>query len=392
MSILHIRIVELKCPESRNIVNYFFAHFNVDNEFYTDAKLPIDPMNRHTAVLSSGLKRLALGIKDVKNAKLTISLKRHRMLIADDDVGRVQIPLSWFPKNKVVREWFPIASSGKLRSTLADSIKKLSMPDQPQSKSANTSTLDPDGSEKIMMLLDIHIVSKSKIIGPFCAPFAPLKVTPGWARPSLLDHSEFPPIPHICYVTSGEAIPHPKPEVPPFQPYAFINNSLIPVQNTENPETPQVNSSQERRRSNSSQASIAPMVSIPQEHPPIPTSHDSHLPADTPEVIEQYPETMFRPYFAAPQPNFPQAPPEPNDVLPPFMGGNLDAQPASVNNGIPVVAGIQSPYAHNSDDVFRTSEIPNVYYPQVSIMDDEYDDDEPENPNAVSSQPNHEGL
>ena len=249
MPVVHIRVVEVKCNETKNRINYFFVNFYTNAKPNNIQKLSIDIAQKNSKVMSSCSKSITLDVDNYGQNQLYVQLKRHRMIISDDDVGKVVIPLKWFPRRKIVREWFPLTSAGKLKKTLMDNINEIS--NSSQNKGVNNNNgekpeLD-DGSESLMLLLDIHIAKKKD--KPFIAPFSSMKVLPSWKRPLLLQGSEFPPVPPVAYIVGRTPSNSNDDSIPPHQSYAVmiqdnqnqnINNANI-IPNTPNSTTSNIN-------------------------------------------------------------------------------------------------------------------------------------------------------
>ncbi|KAK8896123.1 hypothetical protein M9Y10_014016 [Tritrichomonas musculus] len=167
MPVLNIRIVELMTQEKKSAINYlhFLTHTN-DNPNKI-IKMKITTNKKGNVQICE--KPISLNIGIQKNNFIHMDFKRHRMLISDDLLGRVVLPLDWFPTNHVVREWFPISKKAR-------------------------------GVCDTMILLDVHVDSRN--VQPFMAPFATLKVVPSWQRPTLCENSEIVVNPPVIYVIS----------------------------------------------------------------------------------------------------------------------------------------------------------------------------------------------
>lgn len=383
MPVVHIRIIELKCSETRNRVNYFFVNFYTNNKPYEVQKLSIDIAQKNSQVLSSCSKSISLDVDNQLQSQLCIQLKRHRMLISDDDVGKVVIPLKWFPRRKVVREWFPLTSAGKLKKTLMDNIHDLQ--GNPQTRDVQPEI--NDGSEKLMLLLDIHIAKNKE--KAFDAPFSSMRVLPSWKKPLLLQNSEFPPIPPISYIagqnpdrTTDDTIPLHQSYVVMMQPEQMnqINNNVSPTSlnvNVNNNNHVILNNSNNNSSQQHNQQS-----NLQQQPLNLQQNQQSNL-QQQPLNLQQenQPQSELHPYFPAPQPN---SHPTNNLVLPPFMQGSEEG------HNVTLITEFMSPYSHpnSMSQTFATDDVPNVYYPQVSIINEEEDDDDDDDDDDIKDDDN----
>lgn len=169
MMTLHIKIIELLTEEKHTSMNplniFFLCNGAINTKFF---KLKITK-NKNDNTLQCQ-KAISYDLSTQNNCDLVIELKRHRVIVSDDALGKLTLPLSWFPTNHVVREWFPFkAASKKIKSA--------------------------------MVLLDIHVDSRKAT--PFMAPFATLRVFPCWKRPTQTMNSDFPVPPPMVYVLSS---------------------------------------------------------------------------------------------------------------------------------------------------------------------------------------------
>lgn len=376
MPLVHIRVIELKCNETRNKVNYFFVNFHTDTHPDVNQKLSIDICQKNSKVLSSCAKSVSLNVDNFSQNQLYVNLKRHRMIISDDDVGKVVIPLKWFPRRKVVREWFPLTSAGKLKKTLMDNINGLTNSNQNKPMDRNQEIEYNDGSESLMLLLDIHLAKKNE--KPFMAPFSAMKVLPSWKKPLLLQGSEFPPVPTTSYIVGNQPDANKNPDIPPYQSFVIVlppdsngsnaNNTNNDNQNNNSNSIPQiVNSAINNNNSNSNNVNNNNSQSIYIQPDNTPQQQNQ---SNEPQI-----QSELQPYFPAPQPN--AYTPADNLVLPPFMQGNSEA------THVPLITEYMSPYSNptNINEIFATDDIPNVYYPQVNIIEEDDDDDDDVNAN-----------
>lgn len=376
MPVVHIRVIEVKCSETRNRVNYFFVNFYINSKPNDVQKLSIDIAQKNSKVLSSCSKSICLDVDNHSQNQLYVQLKRHRMIISDDDIGKVVIPLKWFPRRKVVREWFPLTSAGKLRKTLMDNINDMQNSSQNKNIAQNNAELPEynDGSENLMLLLDVHIAKKKD--KPFNAPFSSMRVLPSWKKPLLLQGSEFPPVPPIAYIVGRNPDSTKDDTIPVHQSYVIMLQSDQPNQNNSAINNPSnMNSNNNNINQNINNSNI--------NHPNInnnPNNNNTNQPVNpTPPQMQttinsqdQEPQTQseLQPYFPAPQPNV--RPPADNLILPPFMQGSEEGL------NVTLVTEYMSPYSHPNDmnQIFATDNVPNVFYPQVNIINEEEDDDD----------------
>lgn len=169
MLTLNIKIIELLTEEKHTSINplniFFFCH-GANNTKFFKSKIT---KNKNDNTLTCQ-KPIFYELMTQNNNDLVLELKRHRVIVSDDALGKLTLPLSWFPTNHVVREWFPFKAASK-------KIKNA------------------------MVLLDIHVDSRK--VTPFMAPFATLRVFPCWKRPTQTINSDFPVPPPMVYVLSS---------------------------------------------------------------------------------------------------------------------------------------------------------------------------------------------
>ncbi|OHT11312.1 hypothetical protein TRFO_19294 [Tritrichomonas foetus] len=172
MTTLNIKIIELITEEKYTSMNPLQVFINTSskndrgNTSYNSKITKLKICKSSAGNVLKCDKSIQYEIVTQRNSFINVELKRHRVIIADDSLGNVLLPLEWFPTNHVVREWFPIHN----KNTNKDS----------------------------MILLDVH-VDRRKVM-PFMAPFATLRVLPCWQRPTLTEHNDFPVIPPIVYI------------------------------------------------------------------------------------------------------------------------------------------------------------------------------------------------
>lgn len=171
MLTVHIKVIELLTQEkhtSMNPLNIFAVCSGaLDTKLF---KLKIVKGKDDNALKCQ--KSILYNLPTQNKNFLCLELKRHRVIVADDNLGKLTLPLSWFPTNHVVREWFPFKAASK-------KVKDA------------------------MILLDVHVDARKA--APFMAPFASLRVFPCWNRPTQTINSDFPISPPMVYViTSAE--------------------------------------------------------------------------------------------------------------------------------------------------------------------------------------------
>lgn len=169
MLTLNIKIIELITEEkhtSMNPLNIIFSCTGANNAKFNKVKITKDK-SENTLKCN---KTISYDLATQNNNSLALELKRHRVIVADDSLGKLTLPLSWFPTNHLVREWFPFKAANK-------KVKNA------------------------MVLLDIHLDARRA--PPFMAPFANLRVFPCWKRPTQTINSDFPVSPPIVYVLSS---------------------------------------------------------------------------------------------------------------------------------------------------------------------------------------------
>ena len=169
MLTVHIKVIELLTQEkhtSMNPLNIFAVCSGaLDTKLF---KLKIVKGKDDNALKCQ--KSILYNLPTQNKNFLCLELKRHRVIVADDNLGKLTLPLSWFPTNHVVREWFPFKAASK-------KVKDA------------------------MILLDVHVDARKA--APFMAPFASLRVFPCWNRPTQTINSDFPISPPMVYVISS---------------------------------------------------------------------------------------------------------------------------------------------------------------------------------------------
>ena len=117
-----------------------------------------------------------------ENELITVTLKKRKLFGKNREWARVALPLCWFPKNRVVRDWFPLFAEGQTS----------------------------------FALLDVHI-SESDSQDPWDAKFAQLTILPGWERP-IDPNGTFEAPPQVYVVEMSQAVPMPMPPMMPMGP------------------------------------------------------------------------------------------------------------------------------------------------------------------------------
>ena len=100
---------------------------------------------------------------------LIITLKKRCIFSANKPLAKCVLPLSWFPTNKIVRDWFPLQPS-----------------DAGDEFYANT-----------YVLMDVHVENRG--VKRFMTEFSNLRVIPSWPRPEGAD-TDFPAPPQVMVV------------------------------------------------------------------------------------------------------------------------------------------------------------------------------------------------
>jgi hypothetical protein len=147
--VLYARVLEIRTPETSGFMNKLIAA----------AQISSAPECQRQTVAGKVLLRCGatwkfqIGHHDTDYFVLT--LERRRIFSRNDPLATCSLPLSWFPVDRVVRDWFPMIETG--------------------------ASPTPDGSSTTMVLLDIHLDSRR--VPEFRASFAPLRVIVTWPRP-----------------------------------------------------------------------------------------------------------------------------------------------------------------------------------------------------------------
>lgn len=133
--------------------------------------------------------------KDFNKTSIEVILKHHRLLGGESEAGRLVLPLKWFPANRVVTDWFPIASR-------------------------SVSGID---GEEMLLKMTIHLAEAR--VTPFSHPVGSLLVAPAWDRPG---QPAVPPT-HLAPASSAPQQYAQGPyqgyqQMPPPQPYPVSPN------------------------------------------------------------------------------------------------------------------------------------------------------------------------
>lgn len=169
MMALNFKIIELITEEKRSSVNHLYVNVRKSegpNVKLTKLKMLTNKKNNNLR----NDKTVTFDLATQNNMFLYLEIKRHRVIVSDDLIGKLTLPLEWFPTNHVVREWFPFKQASKK-------------------------------NKSVMILLDIHVDARK--VPPFMAPFATLRVLPCWKRPTQTENVDFPVHPPMVYVLSS---------------------------------------------------------------------------------------------------------------------------------------------------------------------------------------------
>lgn len=156
MVTVHFRVIQVVTSERSWIAHRFSLLVASSNNQDKEYKFKIEG----TDVLASS-RTLTFNTNSQITSSLIIKMIRNRIIHQVDDLGKLEIPLSWIPTNRVVREWFPL----------------------------NVASPIP-GEFNTYLCLEIHVDTRGA--EPFMAEFAPLRVYPCWSRPKQLENSDFP--------------------------------------------------------------------------------------------------------------------------------------------------------------------------------------------------------
>ena len=160
---IHIKVIEFITVEKWTVINPLILVFNMSNQIRKLKLIKKPEMSNYTCE-----KPIIYSSSNQKDTVLSIEFKRQKVFKQDEPLGKLVIPLNWFPSNHIVREWFPFrAASGN----------------------PNAPTYSKDLSSGYV-LLDVHINYRNAL--PFMAPFAPLRVLPCWEKPKATTYYEMP--------------------------------------------------------------------------------------------------------------------------------------------------------------------------------------------------------
>lgn len=188
MKTLNIRVIELICSEKLSSTNSFQVCCHTSLDLDKISKIKILSNDKDSSAGYKGDKPIQFEIPTQKEEFIYVYLKRHRLLLKDEVLGKLSLPMSWFPTNHIVREWFPFKAS-------------------------------PVAKDGGMILLDVHFDARN--VNPFMAPFAALRVYPNWTRPTLTENADYPIIPPIVYIIPSTISNQNAQPTPPSQPYQY---------------------------------------------------------------------------------------------------------------------------------------------------------------------------
>jgi hypothetical protein len=165
MTVVHVRVLEIRTSETHTRVNkllLFFESRSTPKAFRGDVRgegfLQCDGTWKFHVLNQS-------------SEFLAISLKRRHFFTADDAVAKCTLPLTWFPTNCMVREWFPMVREN-----------------------------DPSSTDiRAMIHLEVHVETRGA--EPFMVAFSNLRVVPTWPRPND-PGEECPAPPQVVYVVA----------------------------------------------------------------------------------------------------------------------------------------------------------------------------------------------
>jgi hypothetical protein len=165
MTLLHIRVLELRTNEAHTRMNKLLLLFETrssNRSFRGDVR-------GEGFLQCDGV--WTFSVLNQSSESLAISLKRRRFFTSDDAIAKCALPLTWFPTNHMVREWFPMVADN-----------------------------DPAGSDiRAMIQLDVHVDTRAA--AQFMAAFSNLRIVPSWPRPSD-PGDESPAPPQVVFVVA----------------------------------------------------------------------------------------------------------------------------------------------------------------------------------------------
>lgn len=188
MTQIHIRVLEIRTEETPGACHSFLVSAATSNITPKKSKVKGDTIKKCNYVWT-------YDIASQFEANLIVKMERSRMIIKDEEVAKLIVPLQWFPTNRVVRDWFPMKASDQTH-------------------------------KDAFILLDVHIDDRK--CEKFMAAYSTLRIFPCWNRPQDPE-CECPAPPQIVYVIGNQPIVNESNAVPPYQTYVtnpqgqFIN-------------------------------------------------------------------------------------------------------------------------------------------------------------------------
>jgi hypothetical protein len=181
MATVFVRVLELRTDESHSRLNKLILFAETSS-----SKKPLRETVRGDSFLKcDGFWKFE--IPSQSNETLNIVLKKRHIFSRNKTLGRCVLPTTWFPTNRVVREWYPMIEES-----------------EPQGSDSST-----------MILLDVHIDTKRA--KKFKAMFSNLRVIPTWQRP-VDEFAECPAPPQVIYVIQDQLQPQGPAQPPRFVP------------------------------------------------------------------------------------------------------------------------------------------------------------------------------
>jgi hypothetical protein len=170
---LHVRVLEIRTPSRGTMINKLLVKGGMTSSGKSE---------RHSVVAHRFLRCEScwtFSLPQPEDDELNLTLERRNLFSANETLASCSLPISWFPVDRVVRDWFPMTeASGRTEE-----------------------------APRTMILLDVHLDSRKA--KQFRAGFAPLKFIATWKRP-INEFTECPAIAQILVV-----VPMPQgPQVP----------------------------------------------------------------------------------------------------------------------------------------------------------------------------------
>jgi hypothetical protein len=146
MPLVHIQVLEVRTDEKNGLVHKLMLYADCSSS----------PLREKRNVSKSGIlyckKSWTFKIPHQANEEINLFLMKRIIFSPNRAIGHCSLPLDWFPTNRVVRDWFPIAKE---------------------------SGAAPE--YKTWLLLDVHVEGRK--VAKFKAAFSNLRVIPTWPRP-----------------------------------------------------------------------------------------------------------------------------------------------------------------------------------------------------------------